>query len=130
VYVADTHALAYYSFIKKSTLGRNARKIFDKAEAGETLIYIPTVVLWEISVLDEVGKLRLTQTFERWCRTLDNKPGFSIVPLEWLDIKEARHLPFADPADCFIAGTALRLDVPLITRDKEIVDSNRVQTIW
>jgi PIN domain nuclease of toxin-antitoxin system len=130
VYVADTHALVHYSFIRKPVLGRNARKAFEKADAGETIIFIPSVVLWEISLLAELGRVQLLQTFEHWCRSLDNKPGFSIVSLEWLDIKESRHLPFSDPFDCFIAGTALRLDAPLITRDREIVDSNRVPTIW
>lgn len=130
MYVADTHALVHYSFIRKPVLGRNARKAFEKADAGETIIFIPSVVLWEISLLAELGRVQLLQTFEHWCRSLDNKPGFSIVSLEWLDIKESRHLPFSDPFDCFIAGTALRLDAPLITRDREIVDSNRVHTIW
>ena len=130
MYVADTHALVHYSFVRKALLGKAARKIFEKAEAGETLIFIPSVVLWEISVLAELGRLHLVQTFEQWCRSLDNKPGFSIVSLEWLDIKEARRLPFSDPFDCFIAGTALRLDAPLITRDRKIVDSNEVETVW
>jgi PIN domain nuclease of toxin-antitoxin system len=130
VYVCDTHALAYYSFTRKSALGRSARKVFQQAEAGETIIYVPSVVLWEISLLSELGRLRLGQPFDHWCRTLDNHPGFSIVSLEWTDVKEARSLPFDDPFDCFIAGTALRLDAPLITRDQKIVDSKRVQTFW
>ena len=130
MYVADTHALVHYSFIKKSSLGKNARKAFERADAGQTIIFIPSVVLWEISLLAELGRLHLRHSFEHWCRALDSKPGFSIVSLEWLDIKEARHLPFSDPMDCFIAGTALRLDAPLITRDREITESKRVQTIW
>jgi PIN domain nuclease of toxin-antitoxin system len=120
----------HYAFVRKSALGKNARKIFDKADAGETIIFVPSVVLWEISLLTELGRIRLLQSFEQWCRSLDNKPGFSVVSLEWVDIKEARHLPFSDPFDCFIAGTALRLDAPLITKDREITDSNRVQTVW
>ena len=130
MYVADTHSLVHYSFVRKASLGRNARRIFESADAGETIVFIPSVVLWEVSRLNKRGNLRLSQSFEQWCRSLDNKPGFSIVSLEWLDIKEARQLPFSDPLDCFIAGTALRLDAPLITRDREITDSNLVQTVW
>jgi PIN domain nuclease of toxin-antitoxin system len=130
MYVADTHALVHYSFVRKPLLGKNARRIFERADEGEVMIFIPSVVVWEISMLAELGRLRFSQTFEQWCRSLDNKPGFSIVSLEWLDIKEARLLPFSDPVDCFIAGTALRLEVPLITRDREIVDSNLIQTVW
>lgn len=129
MYVADTNALVHYAFVRKSSLGRNARKVFDKADAGETIIFIPSVVLWEVSLLAELGRVRLVQPFDQWCRSLDNKPGFSIVSLEWMDIKESRHLPFSDPFDCFVAGTALRLDAPLITKDRAITDSNRVQTV-
>jgi PIN domain nuclease of toxin-antitoxin system len=130
VYVADTHAFVHYSFTRKPLLGKNARKIFEKADVGETIVFIPSVVLWEVSLLAELGRIHLNQSFEHWCRSLDNKSGFSIVSLEWLDIKEARHLPFSDPIDRFIAGTAVRLDVPLITKDRGIVESNRLQTIW
>ena len=130
MYVTDTHALVHYAFVRKTKLGKNARRIFDKAAAGDAMIFVPTIVLWEISLLMDLGRIRLSQTFEHWCRSLDNEAGFNIVSLEWLDIKEARHLPFSDPADCFIAGTALRLDVPLITRDQKIVESNLVQTVW
>jgi PIN domain nuclease of toxin-antitoxin system len=130
VYVADTHALVYYAFVRKPLLGKRAKNILDKAAIGETIVFVPSIVLWEISLLLKLGRIRLAQTFEQWCRSLDNKEGFSIVSLEWLDVKEARHLPFPDPADCFIAGTALRLDVPLITRDRQIAESNLVQTIW
>jgi PIN domain nuclease of toxin-antitoxin system len=130
VFVSDTHALAFYAFGKKQALGKNARKFFEAADAGETIIFVPTAVLWEISQLAELGRIHLRQTFEQWCRSLENKSGFSIVSLEWVDIKEARYLPFSDPMDCFIAGTALRLDAPLITKDREITDSKRVQTVW
>ena len=130
MYVADTHALVHYAFSRKPLLGKNAKRIFERADSGETIVFVPSVVLWEISLLAELGRLRLSQTFEHWCRSLDNKPGFSIVSLEWLDIKEARYLPFSDPFDRFVAGTALRLDAVLITKDREIVDSNRVQTVW
>ena len=128
MYVADTHALVHYA--RKSLLGKDARRVFEKADAGETIVFIPSVVLWEVSNLAKSGRIRLPQSFEHWCRSFDSKPGFSIVSLDWLDVQEARHLPFAEPIDCFIAGTALRLDAPLITKDREIVDSNLVPTIW
>ena len=65
-------------------------------------------------------------------RSETDVPGMrcrAIEPLEWQDIKEARLLPFRDPADCLIVGTAIRLGYPLITKDQEIVDSGLVETI-
>jgi PIN domain nuclease of toxin-antitoxin system len=55
---------------------------------------------------------------------------FSIVPLDWTDVDEARKLPFSDPRDRLIAGTAIRLDMPLITRDETITRSRLLETVW
>jgi len=130
MHVADTHALIYYSRNAMSRLGSEAKRIFTKADAGKTVVYLPTIVLWEVVHLIEQGRVRPFHSFEQWCRTLDNHPGFSILPLEWLDVNQARGLPFKDPFDRLIVGTALRLDIPVITKDQTITDSRRVQTVW
>jgi PIN domain nuclease of toxin-antitoxin system len=78
----------------------------------------------------ESGRLRLHQSFEHWCRALQNHRGFNIVVLDWLDVNEARSVSLTDPFDRLIVGTAVRLDMPLITRDQQIVESGLVQTIW
>ena len=130
MYVTDTHALIYYSAGKFSRLGKAARRIFEAADAGSTTIHVPTVVLWEITDRLEDGVLKLPMSFEQWCRELDKTEGFSILPLEWQDFNEARNLRFNDPFDCLIAGAALRLGMPLITRDAQIQDSGLVKTVW
>jgi PIN domain nuclease of toxin-antitoxin system len=50
--------------------------------------------------------------------------------LEWQDVDHARHLPFKDPFDCLIAGTAMRLAMPLITKDTAMRESHVVETMW
>ena len=130
MYVADTHTLIYHSWGQKSRLGPRAKRILSQAEAAETLVHLPTIVLWEVANHLVDGRIRPLSNFEQWCRSLASHKGFSIVPLEWFDVNEARRLPFKDPADRLIVGTAIRLDLPLITRDREIVDSGLVETIW
>src|SRR5262249_48222458 len=130
VFVADTHGLVYYLDQKLTRLGRNARRAFQSAAEGSTLIYIPTVVLWEMSRRLAEGELVFSKPFDEWCRGVDTTTGFSILPLEWQDVSQARSFPFKDPFDCLIAGTAVRLGVPLITKDTEIRDSGLIQTIW
>ncbi len=51
-------------------------------------------------------------------------------PLLWEDVNEARGLPFDDPFDCLIAGTAFRIGVPLITKDTVISESGLLETVW
>jgi PIN domain nuclease of toxin-antitoxin system len=130
MYVTDTHGLVYHSRGKTSQLGIKARRLFQKADSGNSLIYIPTIALWEIAVLVARRYLDLPYHFDHWCRSIENSAGFAIMPLDWLDVEEARKLPFADPYDCLIAGTAIRLNMPLITRDHVIVDSKLVETVW
>ena len=130
MYVTDTHALIYYVEQKLTRLGKTARHVFENAGQNETVIYVPTAVLWEIGRRLAQGKLVFPVTFDHWCRGLERAEGFSIAALEWQDVSAARSLPFNDPFDCLIAGTAVHLGIPLITKDSEIRDSGLVETIW
>ena len=130
VYVTDTHALIYYVDQKLTRLGKHARRIFRNAEESKALIYVPTVVLWEVCRRVVEGEIILSAPFDQWCRGLDKTQGFSITVLEWQDVDEARRLPFRDPFDCLIAGTAARLDMPLITKDTAICESGLLETVW
>ena len=130
MYVSDTHALVYHTLNRSARLGRKANQIFVRAESLQAVVVIPSMVLWEVVLLMELGRLSLDQSFEHWCRRLQNHRGFDIVPLDWLDVNEARSISLIDPYDRLIVGTATRLDMPLITRDQQIVDSGLVETIW
>ena len=130
MYVTDTHALIWYTQPKKSRLGKHATSLFEQAEEERILIYVPSVVLWELADQLRLGTLRLRQRFDHWCCALGSKQGFQIQPLLWEDVNEARGLPFDDPFDCLIAGTALRMGVPLITKDTVISESGLVETVW
>jgi PIN domain nuclease of toxin-antitoxin system len=122
--------LVYYLDQKLSRLGKNARQIFQNAEKGNALIYVPTVVLWEMSRRLAEGELVFPTPFDQWCRGLEKAQGFSITALDWQDVSQARGFPFKDPFDCLIAGTALRLGMPLISKDTEIRESGLIETIW
>ena len=130
MFVTDTHPVAYYSGGKHSKLSRRALQLFEDAQQAKVTIYIPTPALWELADLINVGRVELPPRFDYWCRNMETKTGFIIEPLTWADVNEARYLPFADPMDCLITGTALRLDHPLITKDQAIIDSRLVDTIW
>jgi PIN domain nuclease of toxin-antitoxin system len=89
------------------------------------------VSLWEVAMLHDEGKLRLAAGFVAWCDALEALPGVSVEPLLRRDIEEARGLRvLVDPHDRLIAGTALRLGVPLITADRRIAVERRVRTVW
>jgi PIN domain nuclease of toxin-antitoxin system len=128
--VTDTHAFVYYLDQKYTRLGKNARRLFENAEEAKALIYVPSVVLWELGIRMVEGDLVFSIPFDQWCRELDKARGFSIAALEWQDVHEARAFSFDDPFDCLLAGTAVRLGMPLITKDAEIRDSGLIETVW
>jgi len=59
-------------------------------------------------------------------------PGIRVVPLEAGIALEAAYLdlPHPDPADRFIAATALRTGAVLVTRDERLRAYPGVATIW
>src|SRR5438128_4909927 len=130
MFATDTHPMAYFAGGRHSTLSRRALRLFQDAKEAKTVIYIPSPAVWEIHQLIKIGRVKLPLRFDHWCRDLDTERGFIIEPLTWHDVNEASQLPFRDPFDCLIAGTALRLGIPLITKDQAIVDSGLVETIW
>ena len=80
----------------------------------------------ELSLLEVRNDVYVVDRFSH----LSLKDGFVVEPLAPEDVNEARHLPFPDPFDCLIAGTAIRLSCPLITKDDAITGSRLLETIW
>lgn len=131
LYLSDTHALVWFATEKTSRLGARARRIFEATRTGAATIAVSVVSLWEVAHLCETNVLRLPVGFSAWCDAVEGTLGFRIEPLLRADVEEARALPLLrDPQDRLIAGTALRLGVPLLTADDRITTSKRVPVIW
>jgi len=131
VYVADTHAVLWYAAGQRKRLGARARRIFARLGSGTCAITLSVVSLWEIALLHDEGRIRLPLGFTAWCDAVEATDGFRIEPLLRADIEEARALrSLLEPHDRLIAGTAVRLAAPLITRDRRIAEDPRVKTLW
>jgi PIN domain nuclease of toxin-antitoxin system len=89
------------------------------------------VCLFEVSQLEERGRISLRVPFERWCDLLEQTEALLLLPLARAHVSEARSLPtLRDPFDRLIAGTAVALGVPLVTPDARIAELKRVTVIW
>jgi len=130
-YVTDTHSLVFYITRHFQRLSRRALQAFEKAESGRAFIYVPAVVLWEISRLERDGVIQLNERFEDWCNALFADPCFECVPLDEEVILVSREYRFTrDLFDAAIVGTAKLKDVPLITNNTDISDSGAVEICW
>ena len=129
--MTDTHPLVWYAGGSRANLSKKALKAFDRASEGRALIYIPAAALWEVSFLVKSGRFRPRPSFDLWAAAMFSRRGFEIAPLDVDVICETLNLNFnEDPFDQAIVATARLKDLPLITRDGAITDSEMVSIEW
>ncbi len=131
MYVTDTHPLIWYQNGKHSALSAKVLSAFQKAEDSEVVIYIPSIVFWEIALLEKRGRIILKDGFEKWSAKLLSKNGFAIAHLETEIIAKSVGYNFNDdPFDNAVVATAVEFEIPLITKDAAITESNLVEIFW
>jgi PIN domain nuclease of toxin-antitoxin system len=130
LYVTDTHPLIWYTSGKHRQLSKKVLGAFNAAARIEALIYVPPFVLWEIGLLMKIGRIALAEDFGDWAEHLIGHRGFDLAEFTVQVITEAHQYPFSDPFDGVIAATARVMDLPLITRDREIGDSGLADIYW
>lgn len=87
--------------------------------------------VWEIALLEKLGKIKLNDKFDRWANRLLSKRGFALLPLETSIISAAVGYNFNnDPFDAVIVASAVEFGFPLITKDVAISESNLVEIYW
>ena len=130
-YVTDTHGLVLFASGDLARRSRRCARIFHRAEQERDRVHVPVICFFELALLFERGRIKSLLGFDQVQAEVAQFPGLPIEPLLWEDIREARGLaPLLDPFDRLIAGTAIRLDAPLITADARIQSSGLVRTVW
>jgi PIN domain nuclease of toxin-antitoxin system len=129
-YLADTHVVVWTLAEQVGRLGKSARRVVRAWESGTAELAVSVVSLWEVALLSDAGRLRLARGFAAWCDALEAAPGLRVEPLLRGDVEQARSLRhLRDPHDQLIAGTALRLGIPLLSADSRIAAS-AVRVVW
>lgn len=112
----DTHILIC---ALQDELSSNERKLLRKNEWC-----ISTIVLWELSKLVQLKRLRLDLESAEFTRLIGQ---IQLLPITLPICVQSTRLDFAsDPADELIAATSIVSKVPLLTRDKRILKSKIV----
>jgi PIN domain nuclease of toxin-antitoxin system len=94
--------------------------------AGGTLV--SPISAWEIGLLAAKGQLAFLLQPNAWFRSFISNPGVRLTPLTPEIAIESSFLPqplHNDPADRLLIATARALDVPIVTRDRRILDYAR-----
>jgi PIN domain nuclease of toxin-antitoxin system len=128
--VTDTHALVFHA-AGTGKLGPRAAAFFDRCERRAAILYVPTIVIWECSLLARVSRINLRRTVRAFFDDLFSNPAYQPIDVTPQQIYLADELRFnRDPFDAIICATARSVDLPLITRDAEIRGSGVVKVIW
>ena len=123
----DTHAVLW-SLADDSQLGGAAHSLI--STANRTELVISDIVLLEISYLSAKGRIEDTGGLDVLLEKIAD--SFRVIPIspEIAHVALALDLPHGDPFDRVITATVKVHKIPLLTRDRLIVGSGVVETIW
>lgn len=129
--VLDTHA-AVWSLVDRTRLSVNATAAIEAANASNSLVFVPTICIVEITYLVEKGKLPAAVKTLLLAALEDPASNLAVAALDLgiadrLEHVERNQVP--DMPDRIIAATAVHLGLPLISRDRKTRASS-VTTIW
>lgn len=126
--VLDTHAWIWYAS-EDPQLSKRARARIQRAPS----LGVHPVSCWEVAMLSQSGRLKLSIDIAKWVGHALERPKIELLPFTPAAAIRAAGLGGAfpgDPADRFIVGAALEMNVPVITRDERITKWGHVETIW
>lgn len=127
----DTHAWIWW-LSAPNRVGPEARREIATAVAHGAAL-VSSVSVWEIALLATRGRLTLDRPVRAWLAEAESVAGFRFVPVDNRIATESVLLGaglHADPADRFIAATALLLGVPLATADEKLRACAPLRTVW
>lgn len=126
-YVLDTHAL-FWHLTNSAKLSEQAGRIFGDASQGQVTLILSPIVLLELYGV--VKKYQAPLDFSAELRLLERPPYritlITVADLHLLDRLET----IPELYDRLIAATALRLKVPILTRDPLITACPLITCVW
>jgi PIN domain nuclease of toxin-antitoxin system len=129
--VLDTHTWIWF-VSNPELLSKKAEKAADTAMNAKE-IFISSISVWEIALLVEKGRLKLTMDVTDWVSQSERLPFFRFIPVDNAIAIKAVNLPqplHSDPADRIIIATATTIGAPLVTKDEKILKYPHVESIW
>ena len=129
--VLDTHALIWW-VDDPAQLSEPAHAAIEKAMQTKS-VFVSCISSWEIALLVDRGRLKLTLDVRDWLARCEAIPFLSFVPVNTAIAVESVRLPdfsHADPADRIITATALSLGAKLVTKDEKIRSYTNLKTVW
>lgn len=120
----DTHIWIWAAADEPGRIGpRTRRRIERAAAAGD--VYVSSASAFEVTALCTAGRLGLSMSPERWIRDSVARAGLRLTSIDLdvaIDAGSVAVSAIADPLDRLLVATARSLGVPLVTRDRQLLD--------
>jgi PIN domain nuclease of toxin-antitoxin system len=125
VILLDTHTAIWAAFDDRA-LGKNCRRLVHRA-SDQNELAVSAISFWEIALLIRKRRLRLVDSAKE-ARRIILSSGAGELPLTGEIAMLAGELEdlHADPADRFIAATAIVHDATLATADERLLKSRHI----
>ena len=123
----DTHILLW-SFIEPERLNQ---RVATALEDPANELWLSPIVIWEVLMLAEKGRVELEPDAVTWVRKVLQTIPFREASLTHEVAIQSRlvELPHQDPADRFLAATALVYALTLVTADQRLLDVETIPTL-
>lgn len=121
----DTH-IWLWSLREPLRLGRRVRHEL-KDQSNE--LWLSPVSTWEALLLNAKGKIRLHVDLRDWLTRATENTREAPLTHEIALAAQQLPLPYADPADRFLAATARVLDLTLVSADERLLGLGEIKTL-
>jgi PIN domain nuclease of toxin-antitoxin system len=123
----DTH-IFLWSFLESARL---TERVAAELENSLNELWLSPIVIWEVLMLAERGRVRLELDAAAWVRRACQTVPFREAPVNHEVAIQSRAIDLVhqDPADRFLAATALVYDLTLVTADERLLRSRRIASL-
>lgn len=127
--VLDTHVWLWW-VSEPSLLSLTAQESIDQAISQGQKLHLSTISTWEVALLVNKGRLRLTLSARSWVSKTEALSLFEFIPVtNSIALRSVQLKMHPDPADRLIVATALELGLPLVTKDDKLRQLG-IDTVW
>lgn len=126
-YLLDTHILLW-SLLEPAYLTKDVASKMDNP-ANE--LWLSPITTWEILMLSEKGRIQLDEPPVPWMKNVLETLPFQEAALNHEVALQSRdiQLPHQDPADRFIAASAIVYGLILVTADRNLIEGAKQYSV-
>jgi PIN domain nuclease of toxin-antitoxin system len=127
-YLLDTHILIW-SLLDPSYLNQDVK---DEMQNPANELWLSPITTWEILILSEKGRIQLDAPPVSWMKNVLSALPFQEATLNHEVAMQSRGilLPHQDPADRFIAASAIVYGLTLVTADRHLIEGADLYSVF